>query len=182
MCCESAGRAVIYDAVNSDGPGALRRRSSRTAIVGLVLIGGPRRLVAAGDGTRPVWARRRRRWSGSGHCCVAKRSDVPVYLDGVGTIRALNTVTVRPAGRRQAVERQLYRRPAGRARLCAGKDRSHDISSAYDQAVAKKALDEATLANGRVDFERYTRLAASNSIAKQQLDTQKHWSHNRKPR
>jgi multidrug efflux system membrane fusion protein len=45
--------------------------------------------------------------------------------------------------------------------------------AAYDQAVAKKALDQATLANARLDHERYTRLAASNSIAKQQLDTQK---------
>ena len=27
---------------------------------------------------------------------LAKRADVPVYLDGVGTTRALNTVTVRP--------------------------------------------------------------------------------------
>jgi multidrug efflux system membrane fusion protein len=39
--------------------------------------------------------------------------------------------------------------------------------------VAKKALDEATLANARLDFERDTRLAASNSIAQQQLDTQR---------
>ena len=39
--------------------------------------------------------------------------------------------------------------------------------------MAKKALDEATLANARLDLERYTRLVASNSIARQQLDTQK---------
>jgi multidrug efflux system membrane fusion protein len=39
--------------------------------------------------------------------------------------------------------------------------------------VAKKALDEATLANARLDLERYNKLVASNSIARQQLDTQK---------
>ena len=43
----------------------------------------------------------------------------------------------------------------------------------YDQAVAKKAQDEATLANARLDVDRYTRLAASNSGSKQQADTQK---------
>ena len=43
----------------------------------------------------------------------------------------------------------------------------------YDQAVAKKAQDEAQLANARLDLERYTRLAATNAINKQQLDTQK---------
>ena len=45
--------------------------------------------------------------------------------------------------------------------------------AALDQAVAKKAQDEATLANARLDLERYTRLAATNSVARQQLDTQK---------
>jgi membrane fusion protein, multidrug efflux system len=43
----------------------------------------------------------------------------------------------------------------------------------YDQAVASKAKDEAQLANARVDFDRYTRLAATNAVNKQQLDTQK---------
>ena len=39
--------------------------------------------------------------------------------------------------------------------------------------MAKKAQDEAQLANARLDLERYERLAATNSIARQQLDTQK---------
>src|SRR5204862_845600 len=43
----------------------------------------------------------------------------------------------------------------------------------YDQAVAKKAQDEAQLANARLDLERYTRLAATNAVNKQQLDTQR---------
>ena len=43
----------------------------------------------------------------------------------------------------------------------------------YDVAIARKAQDEATLANARLDFDRYSRLAASNSGSKQQADTQK---------
>ena len=38
---------------------------------------------------------------------------------------------------------------------------------------AKKAQDEALLANARNDLARYERLAAANAINKQQADTQK---------
>jgi membrane fusion protein, multidrug efflux system len=43
----------------------------------------------------------------------------------------------------------------------------------YDIAVAKKAQDEAQLANAKLDLVRYTRLAATNAVQKQQVDTQK---------
>jgi multidrug efflux system membrane fusion protein len=43
----------------------------------------------------------------------------------------------------------------------------------YDQAVAKKAQDEAQLANQRIDLTRYEQLAASNAGSKQQADTQR---------
>ena len=43
----------------------------------------------------------------------------------------------------------------------------------YDQAVATKAQHEAQLANARLDLERYMRLAATNAINKQQVDTQR---------
>ena len=43
----------------------------------------------------------------------------------------------------------------------------------YDQAVAKKAQDEAQLANMRLDLARYQQLAASNAGSKQQADTQR---------
>ena len=42
-----------------------------------------------------------------------------------------------------------------------------------DQAVAKKAQDEALLANARIDLDRYEKLAATNAINKQQADTQR---------
>jgi len=43
----------------------------------------------------------------------------------------------------------------------------------YDQAVAKKAQDQALLANQRLDLIRYEQLAASNAGSKQQADTQR---------
>ena len=39
--------------------------------------------------------------------------------------------------------------------------------------MAKKAQDEAQLANARLDLDRYTELAATNAVNKQQLDTQR---------
>src|SRR5262245_32781800 len=58
--------AALHDVVG--GPGAQQRRAGRFAAEGPVPV-----LVAA-----------------------ATRADVPIYLDAVGTIKALNTVTVRP--------------------------------------------------------------------------------------
>lgn len=99
--------------------------------------------------------------------------DVPVYLDGVGSVRALNYVTVRAQ-----VDGKL-----GSVNFKEGQDvRAGDVlaeidpvlyKALYDQAVAKKAQDEATLANARLDLGRYQQLAASNAGSKQQADTQK---------
>jgi membrane fusion protein, multidrug efflux system len=44
--------------------------------------------------------------------------------------------------------------------------------AALDQALAKKAQDEANLKNARIDLQRYSALAKEDSIARQQLDTQ----------
>ena len=152
---------------------AIRSRSIATALVALVLIGGaaalwwmpakqqPRFGRGGDDGPVPVVA------------ALTKRSDVPVYLDGVGTIRALNTVTVRSQvdGKLLSVN-YTEGQQVERGYVLAQIDPT-TYQAAYDQAVAKKALDEATLANARLDLERYNRLAASNSVPRQQLDTQK---------
>ena len=103
---------------------------------------------------------------------MVHRADVPVYLDGVGTVRALNTVTVRPQvdGRLMSVN-YIEGQQVDRGFVLAKIDPT-TYQAAYDQVVAKKGLDQATLANARLDLERYTKLVASNSIARQQLDTQ----------
>jgi multidrug efflux system membrane fusion protein len=42
-----------------------------------------------------------------------------------------------------------------------------------DQAIGKKALDEAQLANAKIDLARFSTLSKTNSVAQQQLDTQR---------
>ena len=99
--------------------------------------------------------------------------DVPVYLDGVGAVRALNNVLVR-----SQVDGKLVT-----VNFTEGQDvRKGDVlaeidpviyKALYDQAVAKKAQDEAQLANQRLDVARYQQLSASNAGSRQQFDTQR---------
>lgn len=102
-----------------------------------------------------------------------KVMDVPVYFEGVGTVRALNTVTVRAQvdGRLAAV---LFKegQDVERGDILAEIDPAI-YRAQLDQALAKKAQDEATLANARLDLTRYQQLAQSNAGSKQQADTQK---------
>ncbi len=99
---------------------------------------------------------------------------MPVYLDAVGNARALNTVTVRPQVDGKLIKVAFREGQDVKTRRRARRDRSAHLSGPkLDQAVAKKAQDEATLANARIDLDRYTRLVAANSGSKQQADTQK---------
>jgi len=103
----------------------------------------------------------------------ASTADVPVYLDAVGNTRALNTVTVRAQVGGQIVKIAFREgQDVKRGDLLAEID-PRTYQAQYDVAIAKKAQDEATLANARLDVDRYTRLAASNSGSKQQADTQR---------
>src|SRR3981189_3399014 len=99
--------------------------------------------------------------------------DVPVYLDGVGAVRALNNMMVR-----SQVDGKLIA-----VNFTEGQDvKKGDVlaeidpviyKAQFDQAVAKKAQDEAQLANQRLDLARYQQLSASNAGSKQQYDTQR---------
>jgi membrane fusion protein, multidrug efflux system len=104
---------------------------------------------------------------------VAKSADVPVYLDGVGTAKALNTVIVRAQVDGKLINISFREGQDVQKGYVLAKIDPVTYQAAYDQAVAKKAQDEAQLANARLDLERYTRLAATNAVNKQQLDTQK---------
>jgi multidrug efflux system membrane fusion protein len=104
---------------------------------------------------------------------TASYEDVPVSIDAVGTIQALNSVTVRTQVDGQLLDLDFSD----------GQDVKHNdvlahidpstYQAQYDQAVAKKAQDEVLLANAKVDLERYTKLAATEYGSRQQADTQK---------
>src|SRR5215813_12130178 len=103
----------------------------------------------------------------------ARTADVPIYLDAVGNTKALNTVTVRPQVAGQIVKIGFREgQDVTRGFVLAEID-PRTYQAQLDQSVAKKAQDEATLANARIDLERYTKLVAANSGSKQQADTQK---------
>jgi len=104
---------------------------------------------------------------------AARSADVPVYLDGVGTAKALNTVTVRAQVDGKLINISFTEGQDVPKGYVLAKIDPVTYQAAYDQTVAKKAQDEAQLANARLDLERYTRLAATNAVNKQQLDTQK---------
>jgi multidrug efflux system membrane fusion protein len=103
----------------------------------------------------------------------AKLADVPVYLDGVGTAKALNTVTVRSQVDGKLIKISFTEGQDVEKGYVLAKIDPVTYQAAYDQTIAKKAQDEAQLANARLDLDRYTRLAATNAVNKQQLDTQK---------
>jgi multidrug efflux system membrane fusion protein len=99
--------------------------------------------------------------------------DVPVYLEGVGSVRALNNVLVRAQVDGKLIAVNFTEGQDVKKGDILGEIDPAIYKAQYDQAVAKKAQDEAQLANMRLDLTRYQQLAASNAGSKQQADTQR---------
>jgi membrane fusion protein, multidrug efflux system len=102
---------------------------------------------------------------------VVSHADMPIYLQGLGTVQAFYTVTVtaRVDGELQSIaftEGQNVRK----GDLLAQID-PRPNQAAYNQAVATKAKDESLLANAKRDYERYSLLQPQNLASKQTVDT-----------
>jgi multidrug efflux system membrane fusion protein len=98
-------------------------------------------------------------------------SDVPIYLEGLGTVQAFYTVTVtaRVDGEIQKIgftEGQTVHK----GDLLAQID-PRPTQAAYDQALAAKAKDAAMLANAKLDLDRYILLQPQDLASKQTVDT-----------
>jgi multidrug efflux system membrane fusion protein len=104
---------------------------------------------------------------------TAKHSDVPIFLQGLGTVQAFYTVTVtaRVDGEIQKIgftEGQTVHK----GDLLAQID-PRPNQAAYEQVLATKAKDEAMLANAKRDYDRYILLQPQDLASKQTVDTQR---------
>jgi len=101
------------------------------------------------------------------------QKDVPIYLDGLGTVQAFNAVTVHVR-----VDGELKK-----VAFTEGQDvKAGDVLAQIDpdpfraqleQAEAKQAQDEAQLANARLDLQRDAEQIAAKIVSQQVYDTQK---------
>jgi multidrug efflux system membrane fusion protein len=99
------------------------------------------------------------------------KADFPVYLTGLGTVQGFNTVVVRTR-----VDGQIDKIGFNEGQLVTQGDLLVEIDprpvrATLDQAKAKKAQDEANLANANLDLQRYTKLG--DFATRQQTDTQR---------
>jgi multidrug efflux system membrane fusion protein len=100
-------------------------------------------------------------------------ANVPVHLDAVGTVVPLRNVTVRSQVDGRLIEVAFREGQEVKTGDLLARIDPTVYQAQLDQAVAKKAQDEAILANARIDLARYVRLAADNSGSRQQADTQR---------
>jgi multidrug efflux system membrane fusion protein len=102
----------------------------------------------------------------------AGRTDVPIYLEGLGTVQAFYTVTVtaRVDGELEKVgfvEGQTVKKGD-----LIGQIDPRPFKAALDQTIAQHAKDVAQLASAQADLDRYHLLAPKNLASQQTIDSQ----------
>ena len=101
-----------------------------------------------------------------------QKADFPVYLNGLGTVQPYRTVTVR-----SRVDGQIIKVLFKQGRMVKEGDTLVEIDprpyqAALDQALSKKAQDEANLKNAKLNLDRSLSLAKKDYATQQQVDTQ----------
>lgn len=102
-----------------------------------------------------------------------EQRDTPIYLDGIGTVQAFNTVTIHPQvnGVLQKVAFQEGQDVKAGDELALIDPRP--FQAQLDQAKAKKAQDEALLASAVVTYERNNSLLKQGLMDQQTVDTER---------
>jgi len=102
---------------------------------------------------------------------LVTHADVPIYLQGLGTVQAFYTVTVtaRVDGELQKIA-FTEGQSVHKGDLLAQID-PRPNQAAYEQAVAIKTKDASLLANAKRDLDRYTLLQPQDLASKQTVDT-----------
>ncbi len=103
---------------------------------------------------------------------VAEKRDLPVYLEGLGSVTAFNTVTVKSRVDGELTEIHFKEgQEVKKGDLLAVID-PRPFQVALSQAQATLARDQAQLSDAKLDANRYSQLVKEGVIAQQQYDTQ----------
>lgn len=101
------------------------------------------------------------------------QKDVPIYLDGLGTVQAFNTVTVRSRLDGQLKKLSFTEGQDVKAGELLAEIDPDPFRTQVEQMEAKKAQDEAQLAFARVELKRNADLLAAKIASQEVFDTQK---------
>ncbi|HWA81212.1 MAG TPA: efflux RND transporter periplasmic adaptor subunit [Acetobacteraceae bacterium] len=103
----------------------------------------------------------------------AARRNVPVYLLGLGQVKALNTIVIKAQVGGILEETPFTEGQEVKAGDVLAIIDPRPYQAVLDQALAKQAEDQAALANAKADLARYMALVQHNFASQQQVDTQR---------
>jgi multidrug efflux system membrane fusion protein len=101
------------------------------------------------------------------------RGDMPVTLEGLGTVTSLSTVVVKTQISGKITEIGFEEGQSVKKGDFLAQIDPQPFQAALDQAKGALARDQAMLAEARIDLARFEKLMTQDSIARQQVDTQR---------
>src|ERR1700730_11240329 len=104
---------------------------------------------------------------------VVAQHDVPIYLDGVGTVIAYNTVLVRSQIQGQLVSINFTEGQTVKTGDLLAQIDPRPYQAQIDQMTATRDRDKAQLANAQANLSRYTQLGDKGWATPQLVETQK---------
>lgn len=104
---------------------------------------------------------------------TVQKQDMAVYLDGLGTVQAYNTATVRAQVSGQLIAVPFKEGDEVKAGDVIARIDPRSFQATLDQGLAKLAQDKATLHSAELDLKRYLDLVPQGYVSQQQVDQQR---------